>query len=204
MKIVVFGATGGTGKIVVEQLLEQGHYVTAYVRNPDKVHTHSDRLMVVHGDIYDEQHVAHIIKGNDAVISCLGSNTLKQSNQLTRMATHIVNGMRMSDVWRFAYMATAGIDNEIGGIMGLLSKIVIGNVINDHKDAVAIIKASEVTYTIARPVQLKDERLTKDYNTALKGLPKSKKAISRANVANFLVEAITNETFMNQSVGLTE
>lgn len=72
MKLVIFGATGGTGRALVEQALKQGHVVTAFARNPAKVLSASGNLKVVKGDILNFESVETAIEGQDAVLSALG------------------------------------------------------------------------------------------------------------------------------------
>ncbi len=72
MKIALFGASGGTGRQLVEQALARGHLVTAFVRNPAKFRTTHENLRVVHGDILNEDAVAQAVSGQDAALSALG------------------------------------------------------------------------------------------------------------------------------------
>lgn len=72
MKLLIFGATGGTGQALVEQALEQGHTVTAFARDPAKVRTTHKNLSVVKGDILNYESVEAAINGQDAVLSALG------------------------------------------------------------------------------------------------------------------------------------
>ena len=72
MKLLVFGATGGTGRRIVEQALQQGHVVTAFARDPRKIHLAHDNLRVVRGDILHPDSVETAVAGQDAVLSALG------------------------------------------------------------------------------------------------------------------------------------
>ena len=73
MKLLVFGATGGTGRRLVQQALEQGHVVTAFARDPKKVRLAHDNLRVVRGDILSQASVDAAVAGQDAVLSALGT-----------------------------------------------------------------------------------------------------------------------------------
>jgi putative NADH-flavin reductase len=72
MKVLVFGATGGTGRQLVRQALEQGHVVTAFARDPGKMHLVHDNLRVVRGDILEPASIETAVAGQDAVMSALG------------------------------------------------------------------------------------------------------------------------------------
>lgn len=73
MRLLVFGASGGTGRQLVEQALEQGHTVTAFARNPSKIHQVHDNLRVAKGDILDASSVDAAVTGQDGVLSALGT-----------------------------------------------------------------------------------------------------------------------------------
>ena len=73
MKLLVFGATGGTGTQLVRQALEQGHTVTAFARDPGKIKLAHDKLRVVRGDILQPESVSTAVEGQDAVLSALGT-----------------------------------------------------------------------------------------------------------------------------------
>jgi putative NADH-flavin reductase len=72
MKLLIFGATGGTGRQLVEQALAQGHFVTAFVRNPAKFHVSHANLRVAQGDVLRYDTVEPAVTGQDAVLSALG------------------------------------------------------------------------------------------------------------------------------------
>jgi putative NADH-flavin reductase len=72
MNILICGATGGTGRALVEQALAQGHIVTAFARNPSKVRTRHPNLRVVQGDILSPASVEAAISSQEAVLSALG------------------------------------------------------------------------------------------------------------------------------------
>ena len=73
MNVLVFGATGGTGRALVEQALQQGHMVTAFARDPSKVRVTHKNLRVARGNILDPASVEAALKGQDAALSALGA-----------------------------------------------------------------------------------------------------------------------------------
>lgn len=204
MKICVFGATGATGQWVTKMLLDKGYHVTVYVRNLNKMDMTHDKLQIVQGDIHNVSKISETLKGQEAVISCLGSSTTKKSSELKDMAKSISKAMEASGVKRIIYMATAGIENEFKGVFKLLIRIMLGNVIDDHRDAAKVYQSGNYNYTIVRPVQLSNEEPTGIYKESFEGLPKSKKAVSRSNVAMFILKALEDRAYDRTSVGLTE
>ena len=205
MKIIIFGASGKTGKLLVTQALSDKHTVTAFVRNPSNFNISDPNLLIVQGDVTDASAVKKAILGHDAVISTLGTNTgLRKTTILHEMTQNIVQGMKEQQVSRIAYMASAGIDKEIPGVFGKLTMKLLGNVLDDHHNAVAGIKDNDLQWTIARPLGLNDKPFTGKYRKDTIGVPKGGRTISRADVADFLLQAIVNEEFIHQSVALSD
>ncbi len=73
MKLLIFGATGGTGRALIEQALQQGHNVTAFARNPAKVTIKHERLKIAQGNIFDRHAVDAAVAGQEAVLCALGN-----------------------------------------------------------------------------------------------------------------------------------
>ena len=73
MKLLILGATGGTGQALIQQAIEQGHIVTAFARDPTRVNTAHPNLRVVKGDVLDYASVEAAVQGQDAVLSALGA-----------------------------------------------------------------------------------------------------------------------------------
>lgn len=203
MNIIVFGASGKTGKLVVEQALNLQHKVTAFVRNLTKLQIEHPNLHIIQGDALDEEAVQKAVSGQEVVISCLGSSSgLGKTTALHEMTQNIVKAMKVNHVLRIIYMASAGIDKEISGLIGKLTMKMLGNVLEDHHNAVEVIKANDLTWTVARPMGLSDNPPTGSYREEHEGIPKGSRSISRADVADFITRALTDEKYLNQSVAL--
>jgi putative NADH-flavin reductase len=83
MKLLVFGATGGTGREIVTQGLDQGHVVTAFVRNPAAITTKHEKLKLAQGNVLDYLSVEAVVQGQDAVLSALGVRKLRKNTILS-------------------------------------------------------------------------------------------------------------------------
>ncbi|WP_277587207.1 NAD(P)-dependent oxidoreductase [Psychrobacillus antarcticus] len=205
MNIIVFGASGGVGKHFTKLALDKCHQVTAFVRSPAKLGLEHEQLTIIQGDALDKDMVKSAITGKDAVVSCLGSSSgMKKSTQLADMTKIVVDEMVANNVQRIIYIASAGIENEIPGMMGKIIMKMLGNVLSDHANAVNYIKKNSLTYTIARPMSLKDKAFTGIYKEAMMGVPSTGKSISRADVADFMYKALMNSEYENTSVGLSD
>ncbi len=83
MNLLIIGATGGTGRALVDQALTQGHTVTAFVCNPAKIKPMRERLTLVQGDVLHYESVERAVQGKDAVLSALGHKRWVMLRQLT-------------------------------------------------------------------------------------------------------------------------
>lgn len=200
MKLFVLGATGRTGHQFIDQAIEHGHEVTAYVREQKKL-IRTPQLEVIEGDLLDAAALETALVGHDAVISCLGTD-LSDPDFLARVSDKLVPAMRATGVNRIVYLASAGIDHEIPGLTGKAITFMLRKPLRDHRAAVDLWRHSSFDYTIVRPMQLTDGPRTSVYRTALDGIPDDGRKISRADVAQFMLQTVEQGDFMRQSVAL--
>src|SRR5882762_8360309 len=99
-KIIVFGATGGTGKLVAEQALQAGHQVTVVIRNPDKFTLRHHRLKIIKGDVFQPGTFENEIGGQDAVVSCLGIQKREPTTVYSEGVGNLIEAMRKENVAR--------------------------------------------------------------------------------------------------------
>ncbi|MBG9521855.1 MULTISPECIES: NAD(P)-dependent oxidoreductase [Bacillus cereus group] len=205
MKIIVFGATGGVGQYVVKQALEKGVEVTAFIRNPSKIELVHEQLYITQGDAFNKEEVTEAIAGHDVVVSCLGSSQgMKKSKELEEMTKNIVAGMQAHNVKRIIYTASAGINKEIPGISGNIVMKILKNALTDHRNAVDYIEAHGLNFTIVRPMGLTSDSLTGKYRESKTGVPEKSRTIPRADVAHFIVKALSEEQYENSSIGIVK
>ena len=203
MKIIVFGATGGVGKSVVAQALDAGLEVTAFVRTPSKMDITHENLKLIQGDAFNQRDVSAAIVGHDAVVSCIGSNQgMKESTEIQEMAKNIVDGMKEHNVERIIYTASAGVHKEIPGVSGKLVMFMLKNPLKDHRAAVDYIQANGLNYTIVRPMGLTDQPFTGKYRESATSVPEKSRTIPRADVAHFIVKALTDPKYNHASIGI--
>ncbi|EPE63463.1 NAD dependent epimerase/dehydratase family protein [Exiguobacterium sp. S17] len=200
MKLFVLGATGRTGHQFIDQAIEHGHHVTAFVREQKKL-IPTPQLEIIEGDVTDSSALTDALKGHDAVISCLGTD-LSDPDFLASVTDALVPAMKANDVTRILYLASAGIDKEIPGIAGTVVTFMLRKPLRDHRAAVDLWRNSSFDYTIVRPMQLTDGPRTSVYRTDIDGIPADGKQISRADVAQFMLNTVEENSFVRQSVGL--
>jgi putative NADH-flavin reductase len=205
MKIIVFGASGNTGKEIVKQALARGHSVTAFVRNPDSLREEYG-LRVLQGDVLNPAEVADAIVGHQAVLSALGARTLKKTGILARAIPNILAGMQRHYVTRLIVLGAAGAQRDYGKYQNALTRIVYGvakrtvlrHPFADQAAQERLLAASEIDYTIVRPSRLLDTPFTGKYRVLPDAMPSGSLRISRADVADFMLIQLTDPRFHRQ------
>jgi putative NADH-flavin reductase len=205
MRILIFGATGGTGRELVAQALQGGHDVTAFVRSPGKLSIVDSRLSVVQGDIQRAEAIRAAIPGHDAVLSALGTRSLGQTTLLSNASREIVASMQEHGVRRLIWESSLGV-GETRGQLGplyswLLVPLLLRHVFADKERQEAIIKASPLEWTIVQPAALTNGPRTGTYRVGAcerRLFPR----ISRADVAHFMLKELENPRHVRQSVPL--
>ena len=209
MKLLIVGGTGGTGKELIEQALEQGHRLTALVRNPDRVKTSHPNLEVVKGDILDFNIVQDVVQGQDAVLSALGHKKFFVRTTILSSGTkNIIGAMQKHNVSRFICITSLGI-NESRFKLGLYYTLFVIPFIVffyflDKSKQEKLIKESKLSWTIIRPGQLTNGKKRGVYKHGPNvGSYILTKMISRADVAHFMLSQLNDITYLGKAVGVT-
>ncbi|HEV7980861.1 NAD(P)-binding oxidoreductase [Amycolatopsis sp.] len=206
MKITVFGATGGIGGHVVRQALEAGQQVTAVVRDPARLDVRHERLDVVTADVMDPAAIADAVKGRDAVITSLGARDLKPSTVARDSARSIMAAMTRTGTRRLLVVSNSGMIREGDGFfVRTLVKPVVGRVLREPWADMAameeLIFASDLDWTIVRPPRLTDGELTGSVRSKIGANPRGF-TVARADVADFLLKAVDDDTFSRFPVSI--
>ena len=203
MRVIVFGATGKTGRLVCQQGLEQGHEITAFTRSVNKIDSSHSNLRVARGDVMDAESVAGAVAGHDAAIVVLGSNGLRDKTTLFAGTRNVVDGMTEHGLGRLVVLSAAGVGEswrQTPWMARLLFKTMLRNLYRDHEAQEAMVEASSLDWTIVRAAILKDSPATGVYSPGNTGKVGH---INRADVADFLVKQVTDETYLKQAISVT-
>jgi len=208
MKLLVFGATGPTGKEVVAQALERGFQVTAFARRPGAVPAR-ERLRVLSGDtVRDPQAVAEAVRGQDGVVSALGvRNSFFPRGLMQRSLANIVPAMDAAGVRRFVLMSAFGVGDskkDAPVMPRLLYHTLLACIFADKHVAEESLKRSTLDWTIVYPVLLTHAPRSVRYRAGerleLRGFP----SISRADVADFMLRELVGRRFVRRTVVLSD
>ncbi|HSO04800.1 MAG TPA: NAD(P)H-binding protein [Candidatus Limnocylindrales bacterium] len=202
MKVVVFGAAGGTGRHVVAEALAAGHEVSVLVRDPATLGPVDPAVAVEAGDARDPQAVAGVLAGAQGVISTIGGHGMGRSTAITDVMTTIVAGMPAGT--RLLAVSTVGAGDSASQLpravrMGVLP--LLRNAIADHNGQERVIMASDLDWTIARCVGLTDDGATGEVHVLTAGRVGGSR-IARADVARWLVANLQDPTYSRQAVSL--
>ncbi len=194
MKLFVIGATGRTGREIVEQALERGHQVTAFVRSPETITLRNERLM-------DENELFDAMQNHDAVISALGPRKVfKPSSLLHDSALATTRAMSRAGVNRLVILSAAA---HFPGIPNRIASFVLRNHMRDSLAMEEIVQANGLDWTIARPPRLTEEDYT-SYRSREGAAPKMGFTLARKAVAVFMLDAIEQKKHFHQIVGIAK
>lgn len=204
MKVIVFGGTGSIGRLVVEQAIEQGHDVTVVTRDPAAVEQQSPRLTVEEGDVFDARALTHVVAGHDAVIVTLGAG--RKGGVRAKGTAAIIEAMHETGVRRLIVQSTLGVGDSRENLDFVWKRLMFGLLLRaayaDHVEQERQTRASGLDWTIVRPGAFTDGPRTGRYRRGFGPQEKSELKISRADVAQFVVEQLTDDTWLRQTPAL--
>ena len=202
MKILVLGATGGTGRLIVRDALVKGHSVVALVRS--KASADLPGVDMIEGDARDEGTLTRALGGCNAVISALGTGMGFRKVDLLAVATRaLVTAMTRNGVRRLVCISALGVGDSHGhgGVVfdRLFQPLLLRHAYEDKARQESAICASSLDWVVVRPARLTDDpargsvRAVTDL-AAVKG-----GKIARADVARFVVEQLTTDTWLRRT-----
>ncbi len=209
MRMLIIGASRGTGALAAKTALERGHEVTAFARHPNAPALDHPKLTRLAGDFHDQGSVEAAVGGHEAVLITASGSSLKAFKQhpdyFSRGTGYVIDAMKAKGVRRLVILSAFGVGESRAQAGFLADKLVISLLLRrpfeDHERQERLVKASGLEWVIARPGRLTNGPARRHYlkTAALTRMPR---AISRANVADFLVEAAETDAWIGQAVHL--
>jgi len=206
-RILVVGATGGTGREVVLQALAAGHDVTALARTATRLPIEHPKLRTIDGALpQDAALLSNAMAGQDVVISALGRGRSLASQRLIEQSVPaVLRAMRAHGVRRLIFTSAIGVGDAVRDIPflpALFARTLLRGLYADKIIGEGMVRESGLDWTIAQPAGLTDGIRTERYQAAerlaLSGVPK----ISRADVAHFLLAQIEDRTNIGKTLVL--
>ncbi len=212
MRIALFGATGPTGRFVIEEALRQGHSLSVYTRDARKLQAFKGRIDIVEGNLQDKVAIAKCLHGSDAVISALGPNSLKVQGDRPVMhgLSNIIEAMKQSSIRRLIQISTAAYRDPKDGFafnvraFALLFKVIARKGSEDIRATAELITKSDLEWTLVRIPNLKDGPAAGGIDKGWYGKTRLGMKLSRGNLAKFLVEQVSDTSFIRAAPGIAD
>ena len=209
MKLLVIGGTGKTGQELIKQGLDEGHEITAIVRNPKKLKIDNPNFSVVKGDVLIPESLKNVFQGQDAVLCALGHKRFFiKTTVLSRGTKNIINAMNTNDVKRFICITSLGINDsrfKLGLYYTLFTiPVILFFYFLDKSKQEKLIMKSNLDWTIIRPGQLTNGKKRINYKHGNNiGNYILTKMISRASIAHFMLKNLESKLYLHKTVGVT-
>jgi putative NADH-flavin reductase len=207
-RVLIVGATGGTGRQLLVQALQNGYVVTALVRDPGKVSVEHPHLTVVQGDVLDYSTVEKAVHGQEAVISALGHKRyFAPTHILSEGTRNILRAMETHGVRRFVCETSLGIGDSVGRMGLYYSLFVIPVVLPfyfwDKTRQEQLIAASNAEWVIVRPGALTNAKGRGAYRHGRNiGSFLWTVRIARADVTHFMLKQLSDDSYVGTAVGV--
>ena len=208
MRVSVFGASGRTGGLLVERCLAVGYEVTALVRTP-ATFAYAGRVRVVEGSVFDQAAVRRTVASAEAVLSALGARSLKKEDVLERGVPLIVEAMRAAGVRRIVALGgasaiTGSLDRQPALVRWLLRRVLYEGLLKWPSAAQRAqwltLSASGLDWTMVMPPMLTNGPARHRVRVDGEALPRRGMRISRADVADFMMQQIGSDRWVGKGV----
>lgn len=208
MELLVLGATGPTGRHVVDAALQCGDTVTVLVRRPDALGPVADRVTVTKGDATSSSDVARAMAGHDAVVSALGRGRSVRAHALfTQAADAVLDAARRTNVSRLVWMSSFGVGDTYASahpLQKMVYSTVLRDIYADKKASEEAIRSSGLAWTLVYPTTLTNGPALGAYRVDGRTAMKPGARISRADVARFMHQAAHGTEWVHRDVVITD
>jgi putative NADH-flavin reductase len=201
MKLTIFGASSATGKQLLEQALQAGYEVTAFVRDASNLEIKHERLKTVVGNALNPGDVENAVKGSDAVLSTLGPKG-KPAVMTAETTNNIVAAMEKHGVKRLVVVSVAGVpvpqDRRGFNLAGRLIKVFLRDVFKDRENQLAVLESGKLDWVAIRVPRLTDEPARGSVK-AFFGNPSPSMKVTRADLADFMLKQLADDRWLRQA-----
>jgi putative NADH-flavin reductase len=196
MRITVFGASGKTGRLVIEQGLERGHEIVAFVRDASRVERSHERLEVVEGDAREQDPVAEALRGSDAAISVLSLARPEDEPQQSEATSSILETAKAEGVRRIVVTANNHVfhDDEVPSELAAFAR--------EHRRNRDLLRTSGLDYTIVASPTLADEPGTGSFAVSVDEKAPGKRT-AREDLATAALGALGHDDWIGRIVGIS-
>jgi putative NADH-flavin reductase len=209
MNVMIFGATGRTGRRLVQRALDAGHDVTGIARTPAKLDIRHECLVVEHGDITEYSSFADALAGQDVVVSAVGGGgrILRRVTLFSDGITNIIRAMNDHEVSRLLVISAPGANPDRDPNLPLFYEIfqkIFSPMYTDLHRMEEIIRDCDLDWTIVRPSALKDEvdLETGTYQSTVGYSHPDSGITTRDHLAEFIIDQIDTDEYVRDGVAV--
>jgi putative NADH-flavin reductase len=202
VRLLILGATGPTGRILLDQALAAGHDVTALVRNASRLTVTHPRLAIAVGDVTDSGTLESAMAGKDAVLSALGAGNSLRSEIVSRTMAALIPAMRAKGIKRVIFLSAFGVGEtfeQANLLQRFAYRTMLRRLFADKAKADAMLRASDLDWTLVYPTLLTNGACAGNHRSgerlAMKGMAK----ISRADVAAFMLAQLSSDEWRRRT-----
>lgn len=201
LRITVFGATGRMGHLLVRQGLDAGHSITAYARNPERLQIDHPNLSVLAGQLDNDEAILAAVQRADAVIEGVGS--------VSDGTRRIVAAVEESSARRLVVVSTCSVpdphdlpDAKFKALAKFVKTAAPGPY-QEVRRAAEIVRASGLDWTLVRVAKLNDKNAAGQIRAGYYGHGVVRLSITRTDMAAFLLDQVTNLTYLHQAPAIS-
>ncbi len=206
-RVLIFGATGGTGRSILAQAHEAMYEVKVMVRDPNQVDLRAHNLSVVQGDVLNAMDVQQAVQEVDVVFVCLGAALDNRQMVRANGTANIIRAMQAQEVKRLICQTTMGMGDTFEMLSPQMRNFVVPNIMKhafeDHAQQEAYVQQSDLDWTLVRPSNLTNDAISGIYRVGTEPDTNIKGRIARADVAQFMLDCWQQERYKRQAVWIS-
>ncbi|MFI9580512.1 NAD(P)-dependent oxidoreductase [Streptomyces sp. NPDC052236] len=208
MKLLILGATGPTGRHVIDLALRSGDQVTVFVRNPAALGDLADQVTVVTGDATSQRDVSAAIAWQDAVVAALGRGKSVVADDLfTHSSAAVIAAAKEVGVSRLVWLSSFGVGHTIewsSGPQKLIYRTLLRSVYANKEISDESIRSSGLDWTLVYPTRLTHGPAKGTYRAGDRLPMKGNPTISRADVAAFIHQAAHGSEWIHRTAVISD
>jgi len=217
MRILILGATGRTGRVLLHEALKRGHRVTVLISHKGALKINPELVEVYEGTPLNKFTLSDAMQGCDAILSTLNISRISDSpwsklrtskDFLSSSIKHIIEAATENNIKRVIITTAWGVAETRKDIpfwfRWLIDKSNIRYQYRDHEKQEVLLKASNLEWTIIRPVGFSDSEKLREIKVSFNNQPKPSVTIARRNVARFMLNVLENNLYTRQIPVISE
>lgn len=203
-RVVVFGGTGRTGRLIVDEAVRDGHDVTVAARRPEaSAGTFPKSVRVVRADVQDPTSVTSALEGQDAVVLAVSSSARRPGTLYSDAARNIAAATEGTSVSRAIVVSSGGVRSDDPGLplwyRRILIPLFMKDLYDDMRAMESVLAQSTLDWTFVRAAYLQDTPATGRYRVSDGTNPEGGWKLSRGDLARFAVNQLADDQWLRKA-----